>query len=61
MAKLKDKCKNMFEEGHLAKEYNWLLPVGFTMMGIIVGLIVAPVTHGIHIGIGNNAGNVTEK
>lgn len=61
MSTIKEKCKVMFEDGHLSKDYNWFLPVGFTILGILIGLIAAPITHGIHIGIGNNAGNIVEK
>lgn len=57
---LAEKCRKLFKgEVTIKKRDLWLLGLDCMLLGIVIGFIKAPLTHGITISCGNNTGNVT--
>ncbi|MCD7724198.1 MAG: hypothetical protein LUI12_01370 [Clostridiales bacterium] len=50
-------CKAVEGEMTLSKLDFWLLGAVLLLAGICLGLLTAPLTHGVSIGIGSNNGN----
>lgn len=58
MEKMNLACKVLFEgELHLSKKDFWLAMVSGILMGVVIGLFCAPMTHGVYMEIGSNNGN----
>lgn len=56
--KMKELYHRMFDgEITLDKSSFWLVAAVIFMMGVLYGLLKAPMTHGINIACGNNNGN----
>ena len=57
---LAEKCKKLFKgEVTMKKRDLWLLGADCVLLGIVIGFMKAPLTHGITISCGNNNGNMT--
>lgn len=57
---LAEKCKKLFKgEVTIKKRDLWLFGFDCVLLGVVIGLIKAPLTHGVTISCGNNNGNVT--
>ena len=55
----RERCKKLFVgEVTFKKRDLWLMIVDCVLLGIVIGLMNAPLTHGITIHCGNNNGNV---
>ena len=58
MKKLKALGKILFEgDLQISKTDLWLTILSGTLFGVIIGLLSAPLTHGVSIEIGSNNGN----
>ncbi|MCM1154280.1 MAG: hypothetical protein NC314_11875 [Roseburia sp.] len=58
MAEIKENAVKMFQgEITLEKKVGWLIGAVLLLTGIAIGLINAPLTHGINISIASNNGN----
>lgn len=62
MANFKLKCRNLYEkcfvgEKVLDKSTLWLVCAVVFMAGLVYGLLIAPLTHGVTISCGNNNGS----
>lgn len=56
---LREKCKKLFiGEITLKKKELWVVAFVCVLLGVVIGLVKAPLTHGITISCGNNNGNV---
>lgn len=55
-----EKCKKLFKgEVTIKKRDLWLLGLDCVLLGVVIGFIKAPLTHGVTISCGNNNGNMT--
>lgn len=58
MEKLKTACKILFEgDLQMSKKDLWLAILSGTLLGVVIGLFCAPMTHGVYMEIGSNNGN----
>lgn len=58
LAEMKKNAERMFQgEITIYKKDGWLIGAILLLTGIAIGLINAPLTHGIHISIASNNGN----
>lgn len=58
LAEMKKSAERMFQgEITIDKKDGWLIGLILLLTGIAIGLINAPLTHGIHISIASNNGN----
>ena len=59
MLVLREKCKKLFiGDATFKKVELWLMAAICILLGVVIGFIKAPLTHGVTISCGNNNGNV---
>ena len=61
MKKIKDICKFLFEgDMQISKTDFWLTLLSGTLLGVIIGIFCAPMTHGVSVEIGSHNGNTND-